>query len=68
MSCLNNVFVHEFHTVHQFILEASSASIVWGRYYFVTTIRPFGGGGGVLLLGRVLLIGTLRYLFLGEEI
>ena len=35
--CMNSI---------QFILEASSASIVWGRYYFVTTIRPFGGGGG----------------------
>ena len=41
------------------VLEAPGASILWGRYYSVTMCRVTWGA---LLLGRALLIGTLRYL------
>ena len=41
-----------------FVLEAPGASILWGRYYSVTMCRLTWGA---LLLGRALLIGTLRY-------
>ena len=42
----------------KFLLEALGASILRGCYNFVTTCRYLGA----LLLGRALLIGTLRYL------
>ena len=41
------------------VLEAPGASILWGRYYSVTMCRVTWGA---LLLGRALLIGTLRYI------
>ena len=47
--CMNSV---------NFVLEAPGASILWGRYYSVTMCRVTWGA---LLLGRALLIGTLRY-------
>ena len=43
----------------KFLLEAPDASILWGRYYFVTTCRLIWG---VFLLGRALLLETLRYI------
>ena len=48
--CMNSV---------KFVLKAPGASILWGRYYSVTMCRLIWGA---LLLGRALLIGTLRYL------
>ena len=47
--CMNSV---------KFVLKAPGASILWGRYYSVTMCRLIWGA---LLLGRALLIGTLRY-------
>ena len=47
--CINSV---------KFVLEAPGASILWGRYYYVTMCRLTWGA---LLLGKALLIGTLRY-------
>ena len=42
----------------KFVFEAPGASILCGRYYSATMCRLIWG---VLLLGRALLIGTLRY-------
>ena len=47
--CMNSV---------KFVLKAPGASILWGRYYSVTMCRLIRWA---LLLGRALLIGTLRY-------
>ena len=49
--CMNSV---------KFVLKAPGASILWGRYYSVTMCRLIWGA---LLLGRALLIGTLRYIY-----
>ena len=56
MLCLT---VHVCMNSVTFVLEVPGASILWRRYYSVTMCRLTWGGG--LLLGRVLLIGTLRY-------
>ena len=53
------VTVHVCMNPVKFLLEAPGASILWGRYYSVTMCRLTWGLG--LLLGRALLIGTLRY-------
>ena len=50
------VCMYEFRM--KFVFEAPGASILCGRYYSVTMCRLIWGA---LLLGRALLIGTLRY-------
>ena len=55
VSCLT---VHVCMNSVKLVLEAPSTSILWGRYYSVTMCRLIWGA---LLLGRALLIGTLRY-------
>ena len=50
--------VHLCMNSMKFVLEAPGASILWGRYYSMTMCRLTQGA---LLLGRMLLIGTLRY-------
>ena len=54
--CMNSV---------KFVLKAPGASILWGRYYSVTMCRLIRWA---LLLGRALLIGTLRYIYFEEII
>ena len=58
MLCLT---VHVYMNSVKFVLEAPGASILWGRYYSVTMYRLTWGA---LLLGRALLIGTLRYIYI----
>ena len=53
--CINSV---------KFVLKAPGASILWGRYYSVTMCRLIRWA---LLLGRALLIGTLRYVMSGRD-
>ena len=55
MPCLA---VHVCMNSAKFVLKAPGASILWGRYYSVTMCRLIRWA---LLLGRALLIGTLRY-------
>ena len=57
VSCLT---VHVCMNSVKLVLEAPSAYILWGRYYSVTMCRLIWGA---LLLGRALLIGTLRYMY-----
>ena len=52
MPCLT---VHVCINSVKFVLKASVASILWGRYYSNVQTRL-----GALLLGRALLVGTLR--------
>ena len=56
VSCLA---VHVCMNSVKFVLKAPGASILWGRYYSVTMCRLIRWA---LLLGRALLIGTLRYM------
>ena len=56
VSCLT---VHVCMNSVKFVSEAPGTSILWGRYYSVTMCRLTWRA---LLLGRALLIGTLRYI------
>ena len=53
--------VHMCMNSAKFVSEAPGAFILWGRYYSVTMCRLTWGA---FLLGRALLIGTLRYLII----
>ena len=52
----NCAYVYEFCEVR---IRGAQRSILWGHYYSVTMCRLIWGP---LLLGKALLIGTLRYL------
>ena len=52
------------YKILKFVLEAPGVSILWGRYYSVTMCRLTWGA---LLIGRALLIGTLRYVSYGSS-
>ena len=60
VSCLT---VHVCMNSVKFTLEAPSASIFMGALLFRDNVQTHlgDGGGGALLLGRALLIGTLQY-------